>query len=164
MVRVDGCRQGVRTAEVHVNERSSMSQPPPLPGNPWHMQETYKSLITISVECMKMLAVVNGGAAIAILTYLGNLLARASSPQPVPHIGWALVWYCGGLFGAVLAFILSYLVQLQLYQEDVAQSSGTAQGRLKHQWLLWIAICVVFLSAISFAVGCLQAASALGVW
>src|SRR5580692_5156860 len=75
--------------------------------NLWHRQETYKSLITISVECMKMLAVVNGGAAIAILTYLGNLVARSSSPQPVSHIGAALVFYCIGLFLAVLAFILS---------------------------------------------------------
>ncbi len=44
----------------------------PTQTTPWHLQETYKSLITISVECLKMLAIVNGGAAVAVLTYLGT--------------------------------------------------------------------------------------------
>ena len=39
---------------------------------PFHPEETYKSLITISVELLKALALINGGAAVAILAYLGR--------------------------------------------------------------------------------------------
>ena len=45
----------------------------------WHLTETYKTLITLTVEALKMLALVNGGAAVAVLTYLGNLSARSQS-------------------------------------------------------------------------------------
>ena len=64
-------------------------QPPTTQTTPWHLQETYKSLITISVECLKMLAIVNGGAAVAVLTYLGNLASHTPSGQPTnpsPHV------------------------------------------------------------------------------
>jgi hypothetical protein len=46
----------------------------------WHIKETYKGLITIFIEALKALALVNGGAAVAILAYLGNV---ANAPQPV---------------------------------------------------------------------------------
>jgi hypothetical protein len=38
----------------------------------FHPEETYKSLITISVELLKALALINAGAAVAILAYLGR--------------------------------------------------------------------------------------------
>jgi hypothetical protein len=43
----------------------------------FHPEETFKSLIAISLELLKMLALVNGGAAVALLAYLGNLASRA---------------------------------------------------------------------------------------
>jgi hypothetical protein len=69
---------------------------PPRPPD-WHLTETYKSLITLTVEALKMLALINGGAAIAILTYVGNLhytsrrrdTSRISS---FPCGGTAAVW------------------------------------------------------------------------
>jgi hypothetical protein len=48
----------------------------------FHPEETFKSLITISIELLKMLALVNGGAAVALLAYLGNLASRASGARP----------------------------------------------------------------------------------
>ena len=68
-----------------------------------------QGLITISVEGLKILALVNGGAAVAVLTYLGNLASRSSSPVHVPRIKPALLWYCGGLLASVLAFTVAYL-------------------------------------------------------
>src|SRR6266511_603464 len=106
-----------------------MTQSPTQPPSaPWHLQETYKSLITISVECLKMLAIV---------TYLGNLVGRAPTQPLGIHIKPALLWYCGGLLATVLAFVLSYLVQLQLFNEESALYSGRSVRR-KHQWLLWL--------------------------
>lgn len=44
----------------------------------WHIQETFKGLIALSIEALKALLLINGGAAVAILAYLGSL----ASPQP----------------------------------------------------------------------------------
>jgi hypothetical protein len=126
----------------------------------WHREETYKSLITISVECLKMLALVNGGAAVALLTYMGNLVSRSN--RAPPHITPALLFFCGGLFAAVVAFILGYLVQLQLYNEETKISGGFSVKR-SHQWFLWTAMLLVISAAVAFGVGCWLAASALGV-
>lgn len=45
----------------------------------FHPEETYKSLTTISVEALKALALINGGAAVAILAYLGNLASHSTT-------------------------------------------------------------------------------------
>jgi hypothetical protein len=43
---------------------------PPVAGDAgaleWHIKETYKGLITISIEALKALALINGGAAVAL--------------------------------------------------------------------------------------------------
>ena len=48
----------------------------------FHLEETYKGLVPLSIEAIKMLALVNGGAAVAILAYLeaspGTHLLRRS--------------------------------------------------------------------------------------
>ena len=44
----------------------------------WHIVETFKGLINLSIEGLKALLLINGGAAVAILAYLGNLASRAS--------------------------------------------------------------------------------------
>jgi hypothetical protein len=36
----------------------------------WHITETFKGLIALAVETAKMLALINGGGAVAILAYL----------------------------------------------------------------------------------------------
>lgn len=38
-----------------------------------HWLETYKSLITLSIEGFKFSALANGGSAVALLAYLGNV-------------------------------------------------------------------------------------------
>src|SRR6266436_4073369 len=88
----------------------------------FHPEETYKSLITISVEALKTLALVNGGAAVAILAYLGNLASRSPTGR-LSDMTWALVCFAAGLLLTVLAFIFAYLTQLQLYNEDLAKDS-----------------------------------------
>ena len=49
----------------------------------WHLQETFKALITIAVEALKLLALANGGAAVGILTYLSNLASHGTPCPPL---------------------------------------------------------------------------------
>jgi hypothetical protein len=74
----------------------------------WHIQETFKGLITLSVEALRIIALVNGGAAVAILTFCGNLASKGS-PPPLGSFKPALYWYCGGLAAAMFAFIVALL-------------------------------------------------------
>ncbi len=117
-----------------------------------HAIETYKSLTQISVEGLKLLAILNGGAAVAILAYLGNI---AGKERPIPDMRWPMGLYLLGLVLCGFAFIASYLTQLRLYNESVGRS-----GRIIfHQHWLRIALACVLLSIVAFAVG-----SLLAVW
>jgi hypothetical protein len=129
-----------------------------MPDNPdWHLQETYKSLITISVEALKLLALANGGAAVAILTYLGSSsAAHWAGDTGFPKVGWALVCYGVGLFLSQCGFLLNYLTYLKLYDEVIYSWPGQ-----RHRWFLYSGMGVAGLSGIAFLIGCIFAANAL---
>jgi hypothetical protein len=69
-----------------------------------HALETYKSLIQISVEGMKLLALLNGGAAVALLAYLGNVAGKGSQ---TPDMRYPMGFFLAGLVLCGLAFLCS---------------------------------------------------------
>jgi hypothetical protein len=122
----------------------------------WHITETYKGLITISVGLTKMLALVNGGAAVAILAYLSN--THSTHPALMAP---ALQSFCSGLFLVTLALFVAYLTQLRLYNEERAWHERKPFKTLPTYWL-GIALLLALASAILFGFGCLNAAAMLG--
>ncbi len=123
--------------------------------NETHAAETYKSLISISVEGLKSVLLLNGGSIIAILTYMGH---SPSSPQLAARTKCSLVWFVAGLVTVGFAFVTSYLTQFALYNESVHPEN---YKRLKHQRYLWVTVVLVVLSLASFALGAFSAVSAL---
>ena len=121
-----------------------------------HLTETYKSLITISVEALKMLALVNGGAAVALLTYLGNLVSHGPTGGRLPNLTFPLLCYSIGLLLTILAFLASYATRLALYNEEVARFYGQPSRR-GHHLAIWAGIGLAVLSAVSFGVGSVMA-------
>jgi hypothetical protein len=106
----------------------------------FHPQETYKSLISIAIEALKALALVNGGAAVASLAYLGNVAAHVPAIR-LPNMIGPLASFASGLFLTVLAFVGAYLTQLQLYQEDLAKdASPPSPITPPHRIFLWTTI------------------------
>ncbi len=74
----------------------------------WHWAEGNK----YALECVKALLWLNGGAAIALLTFFGNrgkILTSASTDA----IGNALTCFGVGAIGSVVVFVLAYFTQLQ---------------------------------------------------
>ena len=50
-----------------------------------HTDQTYKSLIHLSIEGFRFCALANGGAAVALLAYLGNIASKAPGLACVPN-------------------------------------------------------------------------------
>jgi hypothetical protein len=127
----------------------------------WHLMETYKALITISVEALKTLALVNGGAAVAILTYLGNLVVHTPAGTSAPNMAPALLWYCGGLIAITTAFVIAYVTQLALYNEEIRRRAGDRLPQY-HISGVWAGVLLALFAAFAFGMGCLDAAKTLG--
>ncbi len=69
-----------------------------------HGQETYKSMLAISAEGIKSLLLINGGAIVAILSFLGS----SNDGKSVVQLStFPLASYALGMTFSVLTFISS---------------------------------------------------------
>jgi hypothetical protein len=73
----------------------------------WHIVETFKGLVALGIEALKASALINGGAAVAVLAYLGNVASKTPGGN-LPHLKWPLMYFCGGLFLTLIAFLIAY--------------------------------------------------------
>ena len=115
-----------------------------------HFTETYRSLITISVEVFKFCALANGGAAVAILAYLGNI---AGSGGTTPDMRCAMAAFLAGLISCGAAMLLAYLTQLRLLNE----SANRPNRFFPHTLALYLSMLFVASSLGCFALGSWQA-------
>ncbi len=120
-----------------------------------HWLETYKSLISISIEGFKFSALANGGAAVAILAYLGNVAGKGAA---VPDMQKPMLAFVLGLFFVGLGMFFSYFTQLKLLEEIGINESP----RLPHGWVLKLAAFFYVGSLIAFACGSWQAVVRFG--
>jgi hypothetical protein len=133
---------------------------PPL--REWHLTETYKGLITLAVEALKLLALVNGAAAVAVLTYLGSLVSHVRHgavlhpPNMIPAVGC----YCAGVLASTFALVVAYCTQLILYGEELARHEGRP-FRSRHGRGISVAVGLALSAAVLFGAGSLLAAFAL---
>jgi hypothetical protein len=109
-----------------------------------HGSEYIKAVVDSGQSTIKTLLVLNGGAAISFLTFLGQAFKDESIPsQLVGPFGLALRFFMAGAFLAATCAGSTYL-------SNLVQSLGWARsGRV----FLCIAILVGFISLISFATG-----------
>lgn len=114
----------------------------------WHKTETYKSMIAISMEGFKYLALLNGGAAAGMLTTFDRLANVIS----LVGLKTAIFWFVAGLILDGVAVFSSYVTQYALYNEDYGDWE---KGR--HSVPLAIAFLCCAASLICFAAGALTA-------
>jgi hypothetical protein len=105
----------------------------------------------------KMLALLNGGAAVAVLTYLGNLVSRSQHGH-IHNIRTTLCCFWIGLVATMLAFVCSYLTQLRLYGEDLAEDASKPIPQ-HHKGYLNVGLVLGLVAVFAFGVGCWFAAS-----
>lgn len=118
-----------------------------------HAIETFKSLIQISLAGLKLLALLNGGAAVALLAYLGNVAGKGLSPA---DMRLPMGCYLAGLLFCGLAFASSYLTQYWLYNESMEQPVPRIVSR--HTSWLWSGMTLALLSLAAFGIGSYLAA------
>ena len=113
--------------------------------------EILKSLVEISISGFRTLALLNGGGAIALVSYLGH--ANPIRPLPPRYVIFALGGYVFGLFLCGCAYITSHGTQLHLYNETVQYLNNVQNIVERHRaWLLWARL-FVGLSLIAFFIG-----------
>lgn len=111
---------------------------------PERLTESYKSLITLSVEAFRYLALINGGAIVALLAYLGN-----AKGGKTPDLGVPSLWFIVGLVACGMAMAFAYLTQLRLFN-DLLLAGKFSTG---HKPTLRAAMLCFVISLSSFSYG-----------
>jgi hypothetical protein len=117
----------------------------------WHEEKTYDSIITYGLNAIKFVLLANGGAILAILTFIGSYQNMAEK------LNGSIVCFVVGVILGGLVNITAYLTQLSLFN----QRNNDVPFYRNHRTWLWLSIIVIFLGTLSFAVGAIWASSAL---
>jgi hypothetical protein len=118
-----------------------------------HLNETYRSMISISLEGFKALQFLNGGALVAIGGY-----ATTKDVTFVARQASAIILFGLGLFLGTLCYAGSYLTQYALYNE-VLKRPGL--WGVRHQVWVVATLALSLVAAVLFAIGVATASCAL---
>ncbi|WP_369952331.1 hypothetical protein [Ralstonia syzygii] len=114
-----------------------------------HKIETYKSMVSISVEAFKYLALLNGGAAAGMLAAADKMVKIL----PLCPLRVTLTCFVIGLLVDGLALFFSYWTQNTLFNEGFGRApAGHHVGKVRAATILCI------LSLLAFCAGALVAA------
>jgi len=114
--------------------------------------ETYKRLGEIGVLGLKTGFLLNGGAAIAILTFVGNIVQ--TDKNLAGELAWSIEKFVAGIVCTAVAVVLTYIMQLRLFREYVDALTS------RHPCPLRIAVALVLTSIGLFCWGAIVAMSA----
>ncbi len=73
--------------------------------------EGFRQVIALGQSTLKSLMLINGGAAVALLAFLGNLVTRTDSSHIVPFAG-SMRLFVIGVFLSAVAYATTYFSQL----------------------------------------------------
>lgn len=120
-----------------------------------HLLETYRSMVTNGAAALKGVIIVNGGSAVALLAFIGNVWQHRKLGE-IPSVTLPMTLFIIGLFLGIFAFGSAYVTQFLLYQEERGrQVSGALK---KHMTWLWASALCFLVSLTLFGVGGIIAA------
>jgi hypothetical protein len=111
-----------------------------------HAIETYKSLISISTEAFKALQLLNGGAIVALLAFIGQ--TAPTNPEILTQARWPIGLFVTGLALGTFVYITAYNTQLTLHNENIGEKPVGA-----HKYWLRVSFVLATLSMIFFSLG-----------
>ncbi|MBB4126524.1 uncharacterized membrane protein YidH (DUF202 family) [Xanthomonas translucens] len=79
--------------------------------NSWSL-EGFKQIIALGQSTLKSIMLINGGASVALLAFLGNIVNSPASKTPILPFANSLGAFVIGVFLAALAYALTYFSQL----------------------------------------------------
>lgn len=116
----------------------------------------FQALIDLEKESFKALLLINGGALVAIIAFLGQVLGRQTSTAITLQLGllrWSMVAFVAGIFCAVSSVLLSYFGS---HYNSIREPRQSLSERLN----MWSRI-MLLLSTLAFTTGCVMAIIAM---
>lgn len=115
-------------------------------------REQFQSTIEIGMQVLKTAILINGGAAIALLTFMGNTKARIE----VGPLVAGLELFSAGIISAAFGGFMAYVAQ-RFHLASITKIGASSKSGF---WLGNLGVILVFISICFFAVGIYRASCA----
>jgi|GEM_PF-925797 len=119
-----------------------------------HTIETYKSMIQIAIEGFKLITLINGGAAVAILAYLGNIASKRDGAIKLPDMTCAISSFSLGVLCCAMGIICGYMTQLALFNDGRNDNPWFLKD---HRYWLYIGLSMLIIASFAFGLGAYSA-------
>lgn len=107
----------------------------------------FNAAILTGQNALKSLMLINGGAVVVLLAFIGNISRSATGSVLAKALSLSLIWFGGGVLSAALASAATYLCQL------CYGLCGNSRGRSFKVALCFHALAIVFSIAALVAFG-----------
>jgi hypothetical protein len=114
-------------------------------------REMFRTVITYGAEAMKAAILVNGGAAVALLAFLGSSKGISLARIPTFLLANAILFLAGGVLCAAIAMATSYLTQFYYHQNQYVEQIN-AKGKMA-PFFRYLSLAFVVFSYGAFAGG-----------
>ncbi|MEX5768813.1 hypothetical protein AB4Y55_24015 [Serratia nematodiphila] len=124
--------------------------------------ESFRSVISSGANAAKSCMLINGGAAVALLAFVGNIWSKSSTPEAVAELAYGILFFCSGVGLAALCTGITYIAQFFYGNVDFYDESGKkCKSEIIGNIFNIIAIFSGFASLILFGYGCYSAYEAI---
>ena len=118
------------------------------------------SLVTLGQGAIKAAMFVNGGSAIALLAFIGQIWPEQNDVGVVESAACAIAIFTGGVFLALISAVLAYFAQLFYYRSYTAELDTRIETN-RAEVIRHAALGFVVLSVVVFVIGVCQSLSLL---
>ena len=120
----------------------------------------FNSTIEYGITTVKVAILINGGAAIALLTFFGNVPPNGSLLNVATPLFQALLFFGAGVFSGGLAAAVAYFTQLR-YLEEFSLTGTVNTNSTARVWLEYSTVALFLFSFILFGFGVWQSYEAI---
>ena len=110
--------------------------------------EMFRTVVEYGRDVLKAAMLINGGAAVAVLAFIGNIWTIDDSSDAVRSLAWAIAMFGFGVFFAALSSAFTYITQYFYNMDTVFGPENPALG-LKYRKIAISFHCIVLLLVFS---------------
>jgi hypothetical protein len=114
-------------------------------------REMFRTVITYGSEAMKAAILVNGGAAVALLAFLGSSKGISLARVPTSLLANAVLFLVGGVLCAAIAVATAYLTQFYYHQNQYVEPTNI-DGKMA-PFFRYVSMALIGSSYAVFAIG-----------
>jgi len=123
--------------------------------------ESFRSVNAAGANAAKSGMIINGGAAVALLAFVGNIWNKNPNVGTITEIAYGILFFCSGVFLAAFCTGITYIAQYCFSNVDDDENDKNYKWQMAGNIFNILAILTGFAALLFFCFGCYSAFEAI---